>query len=463
MIYMRNLNFKRRLADEAGFVLPSAIIVLFILTILTGAAIGVAVQTSTSTTRDNNVKAELAAAEAGLQVATYRMSQLGPKETECITGAANAAPTSGVYCAGSSAEPLGNGATFQYWTSKALTSGECAGKAITTESGITQRCIISEGLVNSVKPGVRLQTRVTAPPGESLFSVHGVLGLSEVKVTGSVKVPAVVASNEKIIGEGSANFEKGFELCPPKGSFKPAAGGERKKSGVKIAGKNPEADPELEKTRKEGPPECLFAAKLPASHATEASNEDSRIGTTDKLTGGKWSEAKHELTLEGISELTLAGSKYYFCNFKMPSGGPKLKIAAGAKVEIFIDSNEDKESKCGAETGHFEVGGGSKVENETKNPADLLIEIYGKGIFSLANGSEKTLEAAIYDPGGEVEIVGGPKFKGGIVGNIVHLENGSNFYEWNEELNSLANGNPNAYSRKAWEQCTPGSGAAEGC
>jgi hypothetical protein len=147
----------------------------------------------------------------------------------------------------------------------------------------------------------------------------------------------------------------------------------------------------------------------------------------------------------------------------MPSGGPKLKIAAGAKVEIFIDSNEDKESKCGAETGHFEVGGGSKVENETKNPADLLIEIYGKGIFSLANGSEKTLEAAIYDPGGEVEIVGGPKFKGGIVGNIVHLENGSNFYEWNEELNSLANGNPNAYSRKAWEQCTPGSGAAEGC
>ncbi|MGA8363214.1 MAG: hypothetical protein WB709_01695 [Solirubrobacteraceae bacterium] len=458
---MRHLNLKRRLVDEAGFVLPSAIIVLFVITILTGAAISVAVQTSTSTTRDNNVKAEIAAAEAGLQVASYRLSKLEPGNTQCI--GESKTETEESKCK-DSPESLSNGATFQYWTTLPLAvEAKCAGRAIVAEAGVTQRCITSEGLVNGVKPGVRLQARVTSPVGESLFSVHGVLGLSEVKVTGNVKVPAVVASNEKIIGEGSANFEKGFELCPPKGSFKPGTAAERKKSGVKIAGKNPELDPELEITRKEGPPECLFAAKLPTVHATEASNEDSRIGVTDKLVGGTWSEAKHEITLEGVNELTLSGSKYYFCNFKMPSGGPKFKIAAGAKVEIFIDSNEDVESKCGAGTGHFEVGGGSKVENETKNPANLLIEIYGKGTFSLANGSEKTLEAGIFDPGGEVEIIGGPKFKGGIVGNKVHLENGSNFYEWSEELSSLGAGNPNAYGRKAWEQCTPGSGASEGC
>ena len=82
---MRHLNLKRRLVDEAGFVLPSAIIVLFVITILTGAAISVAVQTSTSTTRDNNVKAEIAAAEAGLQVASYRLSKLEPGNTQCIS------------------------------------------------------------------------------------------------------------------------------------------------------------------------------------------------------------------------------------------------------------------------------------------------------------------------------------------------------------------------------------------
>lgn len=44
-----------------------------------------ATQSSTSTTRDNNVKAELEAAEAGLHIASYRLSQLKPSETQCIT------------------------------------------------------------------------------------------------------------------------------------------------------------------------------------------------------------------------------------------------------------------------------------------------------------------------------------------------------------------------------------------
>jgi hypothetical protein len=132
-------------------------------------------------------------------------------------------------------------------------------------------------------------------------------------------------------------------------------------------------------------------------------------------------------------------------------------------VEIFIDNNEDKEAKCGEKTGKFEIAGGSEVINESKNPADLLIEIGGKGSFLLANGSTATLEAAIYDPGGEVIVKGGQKFKGGIVGNTVHLENGSTIFEWSEELSVLTNGAGGSYARESWEQCTPGSGAREGC
>ena len=86
---MRHLNPKRRLIDEAGFVLPTAIIVLMIVTVLVGAAITVAMQTSTSTTRDDNTKAALEAAEGGLQVASYRLSQLKPEKEECVSGSAN--------------------------------------------------------------------------------------------------------------------------------------------------------------------------------------------------------------------------------------------------------------------------------------------------------------------------------------------------------------------------------------
>jgi hypothetical protein len=208
------------------------------------AAVKVASQTSTSTTRDTNVKAEIEAAEAGLQVAGYRLSQLEPKSTQCINGekAVETKCESGV-------EALGNHATFQYWTTLPLKSGEtCAGRSVVAVAGKTLRCVTAEGLVNSIQPGVRVQELVSSSGGEALFGIKGMIGLSEFKATGTVKVPVPAVSNEKIIGEGSANFEKGYEICPPKGSFKPATGEERRRSGVMIAGKNPEAVPDQSRT-----------------------------------------------------------------------------------------------------------------------------------------------------------------------------------------------------------------------
>jgi Tfp pilus assembly protein PilX len=457
---MSHFNLKCRLASEAGFVLPMAIIVLFVLTVLAGAAIMVASQTSTSTTRDDNTKAALEAAEAGLRVADYRLNTLKPEETKCITGSAVVTPTGG-YCEDASAENLGNGATFEYWTTPALKLSEkCAGQTVTEiKAGLAQRCITSVGTVNGISQ--RVTTRVESAAGESLFQIKGIVGLTEVKISGNVKVPAVIASNEKIIGEGSANFERGFELCPPKGTFTPTAGAERNASGVKIGGVGGmAANPPLEKTRNES--ECPLKAEPPNNHTTEVSNEDYRIGITDKLEGTTaWSEANHELTLKSNGKLTLAGSKYYLCNFKATNNS-RLKIAPTAKVEIFIDSPSDPFGKCKAGTGKFEGEGEFIVENEAKNPAALLIEMYGVGPFALKNGS--ALEASIYAPEAEVNINGGTGFKGGIVGNKVHLTNGANIIEWSEEVMSLTNGKPGPFGRKAWEQCTPsGTTPQEGC
>jgi Tfp pilus assembly protein PilX len=457
---MSNLALKRHLAGQSGFILPTAIIVLFILALLTGVAINVSVQTSSSTTRDDNTKAALAAAEAGLRVATYRLGALRPSEAQCITANAVGVPTGG-YCEDASAENLGNGATFQYWTTPALKAGEtCAGQVVEIQAGFTQRCVTSQGKVNGISQ--RVSARVESVPGEKLFPVKGIVGLSEVKISGSVKVPAVVASNGKIIGEGSAAFELGFELCAPGGEFKPKAGSERNSSGVTVhkVGGMESAGPEWEKTRLAA--ECSIKAPLPAGHASEASNEDARIGVSDKLEGTTtWTGApNYELTLAANGKLTLEGSKYYFCNFNATSNS-KLIIAAAAKVEIFIDSPEDKASKCKEKSGKFTGSNAFVVENLTKNPADLLIEAYGKGPVELLNGAK--LEGSIYAPEGEVNINGGTSFKGGIVGNKVHLEAGAGIFEWSEEVGSLTNGEAGSYKRKGWEQCKPGSGGKEGC
>jgi hypothetical protein len=299
-------------------------------------------------------------------------------------------------------------------------------------------------------------------PGEKLFPVKGIIGLHEVKISGSVKVPAVVASNGKIIGEGSAAFELGFELCGPEGEFKPKAGSERNSSGVTVhkVGGMASAGPEWEKTRSAA--ECPIKAPLPKNHASEVNNEDARIGLSDRLEGTTtWTGApNYELTLGSNGKLTLEGSKYYFCNFKATNNS-KLIIGAAAKVEIFIDSPEDKASKCKEKTGKFTGEGEFIVENLAKNPASLLIEMYGKGPFEVLNGSK--IEGSIYAPEGEVNINGGTNFKGGIVGNKVHIEAGAGIFEWNEEVGSLTNGEAGSYKRKGWEQCKPGSGGKEGC
>jgi type II secretory pathway pseudopilin PulG len=467
MIDMRNHNHhrRRRPASEAGFVLPTVVVVVLIVTLLAGTAITVAMQSSTSTTTDNNVKAALAAAESGLQVATYRINQLKPKETQCITSSES---KEGPTCEGSS-EPLGNGASFKYWTTKALSAGEkCAGETIVSKSGIVQRCITSQGNVTGLESSTRLQIRIESAVGESLFSVRGILGLEEVLVNGSVKATAVVTSNLKIKGEGSAAFEKGFEICP-EGKFIPAAGTERNKSGVTIGGVGGMlSNPPLEKTRSAS--ECPIVANMPAVHPTAAENEDVRITTgEDPSTKEGWNNPEwtgaslYELTLGSGAELTMKGSKYYFCNFVAKNDG-KLKMAAGVKTEIFIDSHENN-SNCRIGTsktpsGTFRIEGNAHLENPN-GAAALLIEVAGKGPVTIANSG--SLKASIYAPEAEVILSGSGTLTGAIVGKKVHLEAGSFIFSEEDEALTVGGAGNGAYSRKAWEQCAAGSGATAGC
>lgn len=452
---MRIANITMRgSAGEDGFVLPTAILVLFILAALAGTAISLATQTSTSTSRDNNTKSALEAAEAGLRVASYRLSTLKPTESNCISGKAVVGPTLG-YCEDPlPAESLGNGATFQYWTTPALKATEkCAGQVVAIKAGITVRCVTSEGRANGISQ--RLAARVESAASNLLFPIKGFIGLEEVLVSGSAKVPSLVGSNGTIKIKGGAELNGGYELGP-KGKFV-------REGGAKVS------PPEKTRTEAEGP----IVAQLPANHVTAATSEDSRIGVEDPFfTEGKAANKftgppNYELTLSSNSKLTLGGSKYYFCNFEANHAG-KLIIAPGAHVEIFIDAPppEDPESKCPAGTGKFNTEEFT-LENNAYNPAALLIEMAGKGPVTLGNGGalEAThpFEATIYAPEATVEVSGAKTFKGGILGKKVNLGSGASLFEWSEEVGSLTNGSLTAYSRKAWEQCAPGTGAKEGC
>jgi Tfp pilus assembly protein PilX len=442
--------------SDSGFVMPLVIIVLFVVAILTVVSISVATQASKSSARDTSVKTALAAAEAGLQLAVYRIDEMEPGANECITSTSHEVKA---LCEGST-ESLANGASYKYWTTSQLSAGStCVG---TYASGVTQRCVTAEGSVSGLSTNVRLQTRVEAAVGEKLFSVHGILGLKEVIVSGSVKATAVVASNTKIEGTGSANFEKGFEICPG-GKFTPAAGSERNKSGVKIAGVGgTESVPSLEKTRSVS--ECPITATIPASHPTSVENDDIRIATGEDPNTGeaahlKYTASTHTLEAGANVNLTLKGSKYYFCKFLVNSNGI-LKIASGAKIEIFIDSHEDDSTCPSAASDTFVIEGNAHMENPN-GATSLLIEVAGKGKVAIENSG--SLKANIYAPESEIKLSGSGTLTGAIVGSKVLLEAGSFVFSEEDESFIVSGSSTSGYSRSAWEQCTSGTGTAAGC
>jgi hypothetical protein len=439
-------------ASESGFAMAVAVLALFVLGMLAVAAVSVSVSASRSTTRDESQKSALEAAEAGLRAATYRLNMMGPEPEACLESKNAIQKPEAGYCVGPK-ESLGNKASFTYWMTTAGAGGTCAGEALSGSSQLLQRCITAEGVVNEGTPTAvkqRLQARVAAiQASTSLFTVAGIVGLEELKVTGSVDVKGIAASNGNIIAEGSGTFEKGYELGPS-GTFKPAVGTERIKSGVKVNG--PEV---IEKEN--------FVYSLPTNHATASSNEDSRISSKSDESYENTKNAieysgspNYTLKMKSEPKLTLGGSQYYFCNVKLENAS-KLIIASGAKTEIFIDSSEDPTSKCPAESGKFEILGNSKVENLSKQATSLLIEIYGKGKFKLENGSK--LEANILAPFSEVNMNGGTSFIGAIVGAKVHLENGSGIFEWSTEDGNFKAGNAGTptYYRTAWQPCKPNS------
>jgi type II secretory pathway pseudopilin PulG len=485
MIDMRHLtNFKRRLTGEAGFVLPTAIIVLLIVTVLTGAAIAVATQTSTSTTRDGNTKAALEAAEAGLQVASYRLTKLAPAPTQCITAKALTTPIVGTsYCEEESAESLGNGAKFRYWTTPELTSAQaCTGVWVTPPSPkdtSAQRCVTAVGTVNGVPR--RLQERVFSLISAPLFEVEGILGYTSV----SIKQNGIV--NGEIGSNGLVLLENGV-----KGVTKTVLGPNGKEEGGGAAGeivKSPSAFTRptvpigASATSATTVGECVTptleevaAAKNCDVLITNGINKINKLTEEDPVNGSvSFNSSTRSLSMGASSVLELKGGIYNFCDFQVPGHGAALKIALGATVKLFIDSAartgsgcaSDLNSKGELQAGKLEFKNGLSIENANTNATSLQIYVYdgSGGTIVFGNNSSSAFYGTIVAPYSKVEVKSNGSFIGGIEANEVALINNFTF-NWAPEVGEEKQEKKSPYERKSWEECPPtyaGANPQTGC
>ena len=317
-------------------------------------AVSTRLSNTSTTSRDS--KRALAAADAGLEAAMFRMNVLGLQSTtQCFTTAA-VAPASGTdpetggtpaagECAGVN-EDLGNGSSYTYYVTPALGEGDvCAGLPVHVadpdgQVTVTQRCVTSIGEANNERR--RVQARVASYIGTQLFPVGGILAINGIKVKNTAIVSGVLGSNGKIDLGNNSVVSGGIELGTS--STPQPTLGNGSTIGGQSAGEN-----SLGGGRR-------VRAWRPSTWATPQSA--SRRAARTKTTGSPQARTRaatsptrtraaspRNLSIGNNGSLTLGGGTYNFCKVSLGNNS-YITIAAGVKVRFFLDSPDRSGSGC---------------------------------------------------------------------------------------------------------------------
>jgi Tfp pilus assembly protein PilX len=428
-----------RARDQRGLAVVMVLMVMLIGGLLASAVVAAAMFTNSSTNRDSNLKAAVAAADAGLDAATYRLNMVTPSAGTASCSLTNPTDTQ---CG---PETLGNGASYSFWTSSVLSSSAaCAGLQVTnSQSTVSQRCITAIGTAHGIS--ARVQARVGAFTTTPAFQFP-LLGLNYVNIsqndTISALTPPVTGTNGQLtVGNnaGVTGCELGAGAPPPLVGNGATTGGSCQVS-----------------------PNTFYIPPVNTT-ASLASNDDQRImnglnrscasgSYCDPSSGGvAFNASTRVLNLSNNSSLTLGGGVYNFCNLTA-SNGSVITVAANTKVQIYIDSPTDSASGCAAGTGYFTLSQGVTWYNASQDPTNLQIWVYGPAPVSFYNNSNSYL--SLYAPQSDISISGSNNtlVDGAIGGLSVTIKNVTTFtYDARDAGITLqTNGH---YYRSAWEQC----------
>jgi Tfp pilus assembly protein PilX len=473
-----------RLADERGFALVVALAVLMITLLLGAVAISVAVDTNSSGNRDTNATTAVQAADAGARTAVYRLNVFLPSQNNCPTPTATAVGSGGApsatICAPQTGT-LGNGATFTYWVSRAMQTGDaCTGSWVTSGLGsVEQRCITAIGAVNGVS--ARVQERVAAYNSTPVFPT-AIFGTKSVTVQNNVTIisdtpgtPALMGTNGVLNAAptgGGTTVIDGYAL-PPGATVN--LGGNVTNNGPTTGPSTPYPVPT---------PAGTSTSQNTASGGTcvgasPQTNCDYRIGNCpslacDPTTGNVYFDpVGRTLYLDNNSSLVLGGGFYNFCSLYMGNNAV-ITIAPLTEAAIYIDSPADPTSGTSG--------------SSTNPPCSTSASAHGvaPGTFSMSQGSTfnygfSALKAQIYvygdpndtPPNNTVSlqntasisfglvapfsnVILSPSnnslFRGAIVGYTVTLGNASHF-TYEADTSTLQKGSLEQFFRSYWEQC----------
>jgi type II secretory pathway pseudopilin PulG len=435
---------RERITDESGVALIAALCALLIILLLSAAAATVSMQTNHYANRDYRNKNALEAAEAGLQVALYRLNMLQPADSNCIADAV-ATPGSNGWCQ-SSTTVLGNGSSYQYYSTPVLGSGAtCAGYTVSDTSastdGISNRCITSVGTSNGIVARSQIRAAAFTPREAFPAAITGINGITN---NNNAYIGGAEASNQTITASNGVTINGGVELGPS-GSFQGSG----------------------------NPSRTILSSPIvldPVNTGNSATdNSDARITNgLDNSSGISFDPTTRTLTTtSNHATLTLGGSVYNFCQVTI-SNNVTINIAPGARVEIFIDSPYDQGSGCPAGTGTLDMANNVRWNFTSQDPTQLQIYVYGTPPNSggptnnVTVSNNDTCYCTLYAPWSTVYLShssNNSAMVGAVSAQYVNVSNNFDF-TWSPNAGNLQVGVQGLYYRTAWTQCASAYSAA---
>ena len=449
---------RRVISSQDGVALPVASVMLLVISLFVIAFFSVTLQVNESSIEDRSSKRALAAAEAGIHTAVYRINQIGTNQsTQCFT--TDWVPLVDGQCP-AGAGTLGNGASFTYYVTPELGTAFC----VVATGSPTDRCITAIGMADGVQR--RVQVRANTITGATSYKTVGLMSKSLMYAGNSSEITSEVAANgvvhfgnsAKTFSNSSADID-GAVLHAPGSTYTTSGSGQQIAGGrqsVSVPYVFPEIDFEPIET------------------------------TATNLTTPGWSKSGYDATTKQWTvsgTQSLAAGTYYFCRFYMANSA-KLTFSTSQPTKIYIDSPSRAGSLCQGQSNPastYPVGTfWTENSNEfNKDGKEELVEVFVEGtsyngtrtppsFCTPAGDSPHTdkcesdvilvnsamFEGMIYAPKTTVELNNSGKMKGAIAADKIRFNNSVEF-ELTDAVKPDEEATGGGIDRGNWVECRP--------
>jgi Tfp pilus assembly protein PilX len=454
-----------RFRSEQGVALPVATAMMLVISLFVVAFFTTALQVNDTSVDDRASKRALAAAEAGLQMALYRLNRIATNEpTRCLTNTWVA--PDGDACPGFT-DTVGNEASYTYYVTPEMAQLPAAQRTCVVLPGRTlagtDRCITVIGTASGVQR--RAQVGASTVTGAASYKSIGLMSKSLMYAGNSSEIKSDVGVNGIAhFGNSAQTFETpvvyGALLRAP-GSTYEESGSSQNIAGGQQSVSTPFTFPTID-----------FEAAEIAAQATNLKTLAPWIAPS----GSVYNTVTKHFTVTG--DAILPAGTYYFCRFYMGNSA-KLRFSPSQPTQINVDSPSRPGSLC---TGQADPAGTFWLENSNefnKGGREELVEVFVHGTNRNADRSRPTwctpagdpptidrcesdvllnnssgFEGMINAPDTTVELNNSGVFTGAIAADKIRFNNSVKF-ELTASVKDSAPATSSGVRRGGWVECSP--------